>query len=78
MTRGISVVALGARFDNRQRLEDHPKGALNDLRAMVQELGYDPAYAGRTFGEPVPSARTTSSIPTSANASLLSKTAASI
>ena len=37
----------------RQRLEDDPKGALNDLRAMVQELGYDLAYAGRTFGEPV-------------------------
>jgi hypothetical protein len=37
----------------RQRLEDDPRGALNDLRAMVQELGYDLAYAGRTFGEPV-------------------------
>jgi hypothetical protein len=37
----------------RQRLEDDPKGALNDLRAMVQKLGYDLAYAGRTFGEPV-------------------------
>jgi hypothetical protein len=37
----------------RQRLEDDPKGAVNDLRAMVQELGYDLAYAGRTFGEPV-------------------------
>jgi hypothetical protein len=37
----------------RQRLEDDPKGALNDLRAIVKELGYDLAYAGRTFGAPV-------------------------
>jgi hypothetical protein len=37
----------------RQRLVDDPKGALNDLRAMVKELGYDLAYAGRTFGAPV-------------------------
>jgi hypothetical protein len=37
----------------RQRFTDDPKGALNDLRAMVKELGYELAYAGHTFRAPV-------------------------
>ena len=37
----------------RQRFEDDPEGALNDLRAKVDELGYQLAYAGRTFRAPV-------------------------
>ena len=37
----------------RQRFEDDPEGALNDLRAKVNELGYELAYAGRTFRAPV-------------------------
>src|SRR4051794_22761306 len=37
----------------RQRFEDDPAGALNDLRETVQELGYQLAYAGRTFSAPV-------------------------
>jgi hypothetical protein len=37
----------------RQRLEDDPEGALLDLRARVNELGYLFAYAGRTYGAPV-------------------------
>jgi hypothetical protein len=36
-----------------QRFEDDPEGALNDLRAEVNELGYQLAYAGRTFRAPV-------------------------
>ena len=36
-----------------QRFEDDPEGALNDLRAKVNELGYQLAYAGRTFRAPV-------------------------
>jgi hypothetical protein len=36
-----------------QRFEDDPEGALNDLRAKVNELGYQLAYAGRTFKAPV-------------------------
>jgi hypothetical protein len=37
----------------RQRLEDDPEGALLDLRARVNQLGYRLAYAGRTYGAPV-------------------------
>jgi hypothetical protein len=37
----------------RQRLEDDPEGALVDLRARVNELGYRLAYAGRTYGAPI-------------------------
>jgi hypothetical protein len=37
----------------RQRFEDDPEGALNDLRAKVNELGFQLAYAGRTFTAPV-------------------------
>jgi hypothetical protein len=37
----------------RQRFEDDPEGALNDVRAKVNELGYQLAYAGRTFRAPV-------------------------
>lgn len=33
----------------RQRFEDDPERALNDLRAKVKELGYQLAYAGCTF-----------------------------
>ena len=36
-----------------QRFEDDPEGALNDLRAKVNELGYQLAYSGRTFRAPV-------------------------
>jgi hypothetical protein len=36
-----------------QRFEDDPAGALDDLRAKVAELGYQLAYAGRTFRAPV-------------------------
>ncbi len=36
-----------------QSFEDDPEGALNDLRAKVNELGYQLAYAGRTFRAPV-------------------------
>jgi hypothetical protein len=38
----------------RQRLEDDPEGALVDLRATVDQLGYQLACAGRTYGAPVP------------------------
>jgi hypothetical protein len=37
----------------RQRFEDDPEGALNDLQAKVNEHGYELAYAGRTFRAPV-------------------------
>jgi hypothetical protein len=37
----------------RQRFEDDPQRAVNDLRAKVNELGYQLAYAGRTFRVPV-------------------------
>jgi hypothetical protein len=37
----------------RQRFEDDPEGALNDLCAKVKELGYQLDYAGRTFRAPV-------------------------
>ena len=37
----------------RQRLEEDPEGALVDLRARVDQLGYRFAYAGRTYGAPV-------------------------
>jgi hypothetical protein len=36
-----------------QGFEDDPNEALNTLRAKVNELGYQLAYAGRTFGAPV-------------------------
>ena len=36
----------------RQRIEDDPARALNDVRARVKELGYLLACAGRTFMEP--------------------------
>ena len=36
-----------------QRLGDDPQGALDDLQARVEQLGYELAYAGRTFGAPV-------------------------
>jgi hypothetical protein len=36
-----------------QTFEDDPAGALDDLRAKVAELGYELAYAGRTFEAPV-------------------------
>jgi hypothetical protein len=35
------------------RLGDDPHGALDDLQARVGQLGYELAYAGRTFGAPV-------------------------
>jgi hypothetical protein len=35
-----------------QRLGDDPEGALDDLQARVKQLGYQLAYAGRTFGAP--------------------------
>jgi hypothetical protein len=35
------------------RLGDDPEGALRDLQARVKQLGYQLAFAGRTFGEPV-------------------------
>lgn len=35
----------------RQRLKDDPDGALDEVRARMEELGYGLAYAGRTFGE---------------------------
>jgi hypothetical protein len=35
------------------RLGDDPQGALDDLQASVEQLGYELAYAGRTFGAPV-------------------------
>jgi hypothetical protein len=35
------------------RLGDDPQGALDDLQARVGQLGYELAYAGRTFGAPV-------------------------
>jgi hypothetical protein len=37
----------------RQRLEDDPEGALADLRARLNQLGYRLAYAGRTYGAPI-------------------------
>jgi hypothetical protein len=36
-----------------QRLGDDPQGALDDLQARVEQLGYQLAFAGRTFGAPV-------------------------
>ncbi len=36
-----------------QRFEDDAEGAFNDLRAKINELGYQLAYAGRTFRAPV-------------------------
>jgi hypothetical protein len=36
-----------------QRFADDPAGALDDLRAKVAELGYELAYAGRTFRAPL-------------------------
>jgi hypothetical protein len=33
----------------RLRFDDDPGRALNDLNAKVKELGYELAYAGRTF-----------------------------
>jgi hypothetical protein len=35
------------------RLGDDPQGVLDDLQARVEQLGYELAYAGRTFGAPV-------------------------
>ena len=35
------------------RLGDDPHGALGDLQARVEQLGYELAYAGSTFGAPV-------------------------
>ena len=35
------------------RLGDDPQGALDDLQASVEQLGYELAYAGSTFGAPV-------------------------
>jgi hypothetical protein len=35
------------------RFDDDPERALNDLQAKVNELGYELAYAGRTFRAPV-------------------------
>jgi hypothetical protein len=35
------------------RLGDDPEGALHDLQARVKQLGYQLAFAGRTFGEPI-------------------------
>jgi hypothetical protein len=35
------------------RLGDDPEGALHDLQARVEQLGYQLAFAGRTFGAPV-------------------------
>jgi hypothetical protein len=37
----------------RPRFEDNPEGALSDLRAKVEGLGYELAYSGRTFKAPV-------------------------
>jgi hypothetical protein len=37
----------------RERLEDDPEGARDELRPKVAELGYELAYAGRTFMAPV-------------------------
>ena len=37
----------------QQRFADDPAGALNDLGAMIKELGYELRYAGNTFGAPV-------------------------
>jgi hypothetical protein len=59
-----------------QRFEDDPEGTLNDLRAKVNELGYQLAYAGRRSGRRLPSARTTSSNAKSASASMPSGMAA--
>jgi hypothetical protein len=33
----------------RPKFENDPEGALNDLRAKVNDLGYELAYSGRTF-----------------------------
>jgi hypothetical protein len=37
----------------RLRFDDEPERALNDLQAKIKELGYELAYAGRTFRAPV-------------------------
>jgi hypothetical protein len=37
----------------RLRFDDDPERALNDLQAKVKELGYELAYAGRTFRAPI-------------------------
>jgi hypothetical protein len=37
----------------QQRFADDPAGALNDLGAMIKELGYELRYAGNTFGAPI-------------------------
>jgi hypothetical protein len=37
----------------RQKFEDDPEGALDELGAKVKELGRQLAYAGRTFGAPI-------------------------
>ena len=36
-----------------QRLGDDPQSALDELQARVKQLGYQLAYAGRTFGAPI-------------------------
>jgi hypothetical protein len=37
----------------QQRFADDLAGALNDLGAMIKELGYELRYAGNTYGAPV-------------------------
>jgi hypothetical protein len=37
----------------RQRLDDDPEGALEDVQARAKKLGYLLAYAGHTFGAPL-------------------------